>query len=321
MIKLIKNPLRTKIGAPRGFSNIAHRGARAYAPENTVQAFRKAVDLRCDMFELDVHLSRDGQIVVHHDDDLLRCTDVIQKFPGRDSYFLSDFTYDELRTLDAGSWYVEELKKPSAKRQSFLQDLTKEESQLFISEEDRRYYASGEVKLPTLVQALEVAQAASIMINVEIKTMPRMYVGLAKSVVSLIETMNLEHCVLISSFDHEQLIAVRKMNVNIPTAVLTSDRLAKPASYLELLDADAYNPGCYAGYDSMGFSSVDGRLITPSIEAVLGSGYGVNVWTCNKKEQIQQLIEAGVTGIFSDYPNRVTQVSAAVPRNKSFDPH
>ena len=78
-----------------GILNIAHRGARAYAPENTLAAFAKAVGFGCPMIEIDVHWSKDGELVVHHDDQLARCTDVKTKFPERSSYYVSDFTWSE----------------------------------------------------------------------------------------------------------------------------------------------------------------------------------------------------------------------------------
>ncbi|WP_433765195.1 glycerophosphodiester phosphodiesterase [Flavobacterium ginsenosidimutans] len=53
---------------------IAHRGAKAYEPENTLQAFQKALDLNSDGIELDVHLSADGQIIVIHDETIDRTT-------------------------------------------------------------------------------------------------------------------------------------------------------------------------------------------------------------------------------------------------------
>jgi len=65
--------------------------------------------------------------MVHHDEQLTRCTDVKSKFPGRNSYYVRDFTYDELNILDAGSWYIEQLALPGAQRQDFLQTLTDEE--------------------------------------------------------------------------------------------------------------------------------------------------------------------------------------------------
>jgi glycerophosphoryl diester phosphodiesterase len=89
---------------------------------------------------------------------------------------------------------------------------------------------------------------------------------------------------------------------------LTSDRLAKPGDYLQLLDADAYNPGCYGDYDSMGFSSVSRKLDPSGITHARATGRGVNVWTCNDKRQMQELIAAGVTGLITDFPNRFRDV-------------
>jgi glycerophosphoryl diester phosphodiesterase len=118
--------------------------------------------------------------------------------------------------------------------------------QQFVSPQDQELYASGEIRLPTLMQALELAQRFDMMVNIELKMLPRMYPGLADAVVNLIEAMGLECRILISSFDHEQLVRVRQCTNIIATGVLTSDRLANPGAYLHLLDADAYNPGCYA---------------------------------------------------------------------------
>jgi glycerophosphoryl diester phosphodiesterase len=75
----------------------AHRGFSGKAPENTLAAFRAAIDAGCDMVELDVHLSRDNRVVVIHDDTLERTTS------GRGH--VADHTYAELKRLDAGSWF------------------------------------------------------------------------------------------------------------------------------------------------------------------------------------------------------------------------
>lgn len=302
------NPLRVGENWSPQILNIAHRGARAFAPENTLPAFEKAKTFDCLMFETDVHMSKDGELVVHHDDQLRRCTDVETKFPGRSTYYVSDFTYDELLRLDAGSWYVEQLLLPPAQRQFFLQTLAEEEVAQFVSLKDRELYASGDIKLPTLRQTLEVALATDMMVNIEIKTIPRMYSGLAAAVVQLLKTMALDRRVLISSFDHEQLVEVRRLSNVIATGVLTSDRLAKPGDYLQMLDADAYNPGCYGDYDSMGFGSVSGKLDSRGIMNARAAGRGVNVWTCNDKYQMQELVAAGVTGLITDFPNRVRDV-------------
>jgi len=76
---------------------IAHRGFSGQYPENTIVAFQKAIDLGCDMIELDVHFSKDNEIVVIHDDKLDRTTN------GKGRVY--DFSLKEIRNLDAGSWF------------------------------------------------------------------------------------------------------------------------------------------------------------------------------------------------------------------------
>lgn len=83
---------------------IAHRGASGEAPENTLAAFSAALDQGADLIETDVRRTADGALVLFHDDDLLRTTDAAQVFPGRSPWRPRDFTLDELRRLDAGSW-------------------------------------------------------------------------------------------------------------------------------------------------------------------------------------------------------------------------
>ncbi|HEX6139068.1 MAG TPA: glycerophosphodiester phosphodiesterase family protein [Candidatus Limnocylindria bacterium] len=77
---------------------VAHRGASAHLPENTMEAYRRAVEMGADAIELDVHLSRDGQLAVIHDDSVDRTTD--------GSGPVSGLAMDELRSLDAGAQFV-----------------------------------------------------------------------------------------------------------------------------------------------------------------------------------------------------------------------
>jgi len=96
----------TPIRFPRPM-NVAHRGASAEAPENTLSAVRRAVALGADLVEIDVQRTRDGALVVLHDTTLSRTTDAQQVYPQRRAWRLSDFTYDELCRLDAGGWKSE----------------------------------------------------------------------------------------------------------------------------------------------------------------------------------------------------------------------
>ena len=103
-------------GLPSRPFTIAHRGASAYAPENTVPAFTLGADQGAEFVEIDIQLTRDGHIVVLHDLTLERTTDVETIFPERSRpapddvekklrWWLEDFTLAEVQRLDAGTWF------------------------------------------------------------------------------------------------------------------------------------------------------------------------------------------------------------------------
>ncbi|MEK4405006.1 glycerophosphodiester phosphodiesterase family protein [Sporosarcina sp. FSL K6-6792] len=77
-----------------GMISVAHRGASNFAPENTQSAFRKALELGADFLECDVHLSKDGELIIMHDDKVDRTTN--------GSGYVKNFTLAELKELDAG---------------------------------------------------------------------------------------------------------------------------------------------------------------------------------------------------------------------------
>lgn len=86
-----------KIHKNNNFIVYAHRGASAYAPENTKAAFEKAIELNANGIELDLQKTKDGKIVIFHDDT------IDSKSNGRGK--ISDYTYQELLELDLGSWF------------------------------------------------------------------------------------------------------------------------------------------------------------------------------------------------------------------------
>lgn len=94
--------------------NIAHRGASGYYPENTMVAFEKAIELGCDGIETDVQLTKDGIMVLCHDERIDRTTD--------GTGFIKDYTYSELCRFDAGVSFGEEYK---GSRIPVLEDLLK----------------------------------------------------------------------------------------------------------------------------------------------------------------------------------------------------
>jgi glycerophosphoryl diester phosphodiesterase len=84
---------------------IAHRGTTYWAPEETEAAMRWARNIGADYLEFDLQRTQDGYLIALHDDKLLRTTDVALKFPDRKDAPVSSFTYEELLSLDAGSWF------------------------------------------------------------------------------------------------------------------------------------------------------------------------------------------------------------------------
>src|SRR5687768_17611541 len=97
-------------------TNVAHRGASAYAPEHTLAAYKLAIEMGADYVEQDLGVTKDGVLICLHDGSLERTTNVEQLFPDRVStqtiegktrraWLANDFTLAEIKTLDAGSWF------------------------------------------------------------------------------------------------------------------------------------------------------------------------------------------------------------------------
>ena len=108
-----ESPDRTRADSP---ILIAHRGASAYAPEHTLEAYELGIEQGADFIEPDLQITRDGVLIALHDLTLERTTNVLEVFPTRfrkeeirgelvDVWLANDFTLDEIRQLDAGSWF------------------------------------------------------------------------------------------------------------------------------------------------------------------------------------------------------------------------
>ncbi|MEI2685479.1 MAG: glycerophosphodiester phosphodiesterase family protein [Cypionkella sp.] len=285
--------------------------SQAYAPENTLPAFAKAKNFGCQMFEMDARLSKDGSVIVHHDEPLSRCTDVTNKFPGRASYKVSDFTLAELKQLDAGSSYVAQLALPALQRWPYLQSLSAAEMASYISPAERELYASGTVRIPTLVETLVLAKANGLKVNIELKTQGASDAQLVKAVLDIVRAQDFEPFVLISSFEHTMLREIRQYSKTIATAALSELPLKAPIGYLRHLKANAYNLSCYKGLSLNGFSDKEGRHYLTHIQKILKAGFGVNIWTCNHPDELKYLLAAGISGLISDYPNRVQDALTA----------
>lgn len=260
---------------------IAHRGARSLAPENTLAAARKALEAGADMWEMDVAVTADGELVVMHDDTLERTCNAAQVFPDRRPWNVWDLTLAEIQSLDCGSWFNE--------RDPFGQIRAGS-----VSEEDTASYV-GE-RAPTLRQVLEFTRDNNWRVNVEIKEQPTDELGqiVVEKTVALVEELGMDtgDCVFISSFNHDYLKTIRALNPQIPIQALTSTQIRNLPEYLQQLGTSACNP--------------KGNAWSPrELQELVQGGIELNVWTVNDESDMRQLIEAGVHGIITDYPQRL----------------
>lgn len=185
--------------------NYAHRGASGYFPENTMLSFEKAVDLGCDGVETDVQMTSDGVLVLIHDERVDRTTD--------ETGFVKDYTYREIRKLDAGSWKGEVFKKN---------------------------------RIPSFEELIEFGKEKNIKIDFEIKTGIVMYEGIEEKIINTIYKYGMDKNVILSSFNHYSMVDCKKISKEIKTGLLYMEGIYKPEKYAKYTGADAIHPYLYA---------------------------------------------------------------------------
>ncbi|WP_433466183.1 glycerophosphodiester phosphodiesterase [Spirillospora sp. CA-128828] len=193
--------------------NVAHRGASAYAPENTLAAFRLAKPRHADMFELDVQETRDHQLVIMHDATLSRTTNVEDLYPDRRPWKVADFTLAEIERLDAGSWFAAKYE--------------------------------GE-RVPTLDRVLTAMRGKGLGLLLEIKN-PALYPGIERRIAAALRRSPSwlrydprERRLVVQSFDWESVRRFHAVLPRVPTGLLGTPKAAdlpKLATY-----ADQINP-------------------------------------------------------------------------------
>jgi len=164
---------------------IAHRGSRGNRPENTLEAFQEALDVASDGIELDVHLSKDGEVVVIHDETVERTTS------GKG--FVKDLTLQQLKELDAGSWF------------------------------DPKY---NQARIPTLQEVLDLLAENHFtgVLNIELKTDVFQYPAIEEKVLVLTEPFLARFSVIYSSFHYDTLKKIKALRGDSEIALLFSKK-------------------------------------------------------------------------------------------------
>ena len=265
--------------------NIAHRGARSLAPENTLAAARKAFEVGADMWELDIRMTADSELIVMHDSTLERTSNVRDVFPDRKPWLVHEFNLDEIRRLDFGSWFS-------------AQDPFGQIAAGVVTESDLADYAGEPV--PTLREALDFTLEHDWQVNVEIKDLSENpgHSHIVEKVISLLKELDMVDQVLISSFYQDYLAQIRKIDQEFATALLVSKSNPDPGDLLRELGTRAYHPRKTA-------------VRFKDIAQLVRLGFAVNVWNVNDQKTMRELVKAGVSGIFTDFPQVLTPVLAS----------
>lgn len=290
---------------------IAHRGDSGYAPENTLEAARRGYDAGADAWELDVQFTRDRVAVVVHDESLLRTTDVLLRFPDDPragvGYLVSEFDLAEVRTLDAGSWFLSD--RPGGR------NATDFGTRARLGPEAVARYASGEVRIPTLRECLRLTAELGWLVNVELKSFPNADPGLTSAVLSEVGRLGVADRVLVSSFDHGDAARAARSGLPLAVGVLSQTPIYRPERYVrEAVGADCYHPSSLAlgsGSDRYRSDPRPGNLRLADLDALAAARVPVLVYTVNDADPrglAAHLARAGVSGLFTDTPGEVRRL-------------
>ena len=183
--------------------NFAHRGFSGKYPENTMLAFHKAVETRgCDGIELDVHLIKDGELVIIHDERIDRtCVN--------GSGFVKDFTYEELKQFDVSFKFAGQCEPQH---------------------------------IPTLREYFELVKDKDIVTNIELKTGIFDYPTIEEKVWALIQEYDLTGKIIISSFNHLSVMRMKVLCPDIKCGLLTESWLIEPGHYVKKCGVECYHP-------------------------------------------------------------------------------
>ena len=252
-------------------------------PENTIPAMKKAVDVGANVLELDVQISKDGQVMVAHDPRLNPAITLLpngEEIPKDDvdKYILHQMNYADIRRFDVGSKYNPD----------------------FPDQQKMKVYIP---LLGELIDAVEQYTATKglppVIYNIEIKADPAkdgFYqpapAELVKRVMDVVNKKEIGNRFYLQSFDIRQIQEVHRQYPQVVTGFLTSD---KNTSLAQNISRIGFIPDIYSPH----YKLVTDSLIAESHR----NGMKLIPWTVNSSEEIENLQQMGVDGIITDYPN------------------
>ncbi|HWI50813.1 MAG TPA: glycerophosphodiester phosphodiesterase [Symbiobacteriaceae bacterium] len=257
---------------------LAHQGASAYAPTNTIQSFQLGMDQGADIIETDVHMTKDGVIVVSHDETIDRMTN--------GSGYIKSMTLAELRQYDFGYKFSPDGGKTFP-------------------------YRGKGVTIPTLAEVFE--KFPGVRVNIELKQSDP---AIEEAVWDVIAKHDMERKVLINSFISEPMQRWAKLSeLQFPDAVTATgatkaNMIEFVAYYLPHLDW-LYHPRVDAFQlpVSEKLGPIEIRFDTKRmVERAHKLGMKIHYWTINDEATMRQLVSIGADGIITDRPDLAVKV-------------
>lgn len=255
---------------PDQILNIAHRGASGHAPEHTLPSYETSVNMNADYIEIDLQMTKDGVLISLHDSEVSRTTD------GEGA--VNDLTLDEIKELDAGSWFNKENPNMSDNKFNNLEIVTLDEI-IDHFKLDANYYI--ETKKP--------------------EDSPNM----VKELISILNKHKLigpdipEGKVIIQSFSESSLREVSELEPSIPLIQLINYKSKATINKEQLDKIKTYAVGI-----GPNFKFLDKKYV----EQVREANLLLHPYTVNDVDDMKRLIKWGVSGMFTDYPDRLDDV-------------
>ena len=253
------------------FEVIAHKGASGYAPENTMAAFQLALDMGVDMIAIDVRNTKDEEIVVFHDETLDRTTS--------GSGFVHDYTLEEIKQLDAGSWF------------------------------DSKF---GEERVPTLKEVLDLVDGkCKVVVEIKHQDHPH-YHDFSQKLIDIIrQEENGFDWVILESYENDYLEEAHAYDERIQTKQLLIGEESTPllAFYVE----SRMHLGRSEKADQMKALNPHFATLSPRrIFRMHARGYKVYTYTVNEPDEMIKMLNMGVDGIITDYPDKLIEIRRQV---------
>jgi glycerophosphoryl diester phosphodiesterase len=302
----------------------AHRGGLALRPENTLPAFEHAMRLGVSTLELDIQITEDGEAVVTHDRQVsgVKCRDTAPATPGDPEFpyvgkYVHTLTLAQVKTLDCGERHPADVRTDP-----YLPTLVMK---------------PGE-RMPTLEQVLELVKRRDrdVKLNIETKveagapheTAPREQ--FVQVVAAELRRERMLHRATIQSFDWGALMRMAEVEPRLPLVALVVPnflQVGQPGAspWLGGIDIDDFGGDPVAAVDSFGADAISplhgdpqgGAVYWPEyrpfttrdmVRRAHSAGLEVIPWTVNDRPTMEKLIDDGVDGLITDFPDRLRVV-------------